>query len=215
LNVKFLNSCSTTQVSNCCYIFRGTALYVVPYNTIKDLIFQEGPSAAFLSAWNASLSSAEDDFRLARKELWERIFKTVAEKCLPILRGAHPGNALKAYVENSDPDTAQDTLARMNKLHAAASINTEALRKLVKKFDKYRNESENLSLILLPALYTSSLYASQNMLQDGISLVRGLLDKDDSFVAVSSMMIRHDSEARHQEAVAVRYVLLSFFERFS
>jgi glycerophosphoryl diester phosphodiesterase len=203
---------------------RGTELYVVPYNTIKGLIFaqQQDDSASsscteFLNAWNAALSLAEDDFRLARKELWERIFQTVAAKCAPLLRGAHPGNALKAYVENSQPDQAQDTLARMNKLHAAASINTEALRKLVKKFDKYRDESQSLSLTLLPALYTSSLYSSQNMLQDGIALARGLLDKDDSFnVATSPLMmqmIRRDSEARHQQAVAVRMEELDWLKR--
>ncbi len=180
---------------------RGSDLYLVNYNEIKDLIFQQEPTTNFVSAWNEALVASEDDYKTARKDLWDHIFQVIAEKDPGSLRGALPGNALQIFVDNVHPDKGHEVLTRMDQLHRTASINTESLRKLVKKHDKYCT-GEFLSLSLLPTLYTSSLYSSQNMLQDGIGLVRGLLD--DVAMAAINPLVRLDSEAQHRQLVAVR-----------
>jgi len=180
---------------------RGTDLYLVDYIGIKDIIFQDGDmTSKFVDTWDEALKASEDDFRSARKSLWDDIFGAIAERDPEGLRGAHPGNALQIYVDNMHPDKVHEMLIRMEQLLRATSTNTESLRKLVKKHDKYRRES--LSLSLLPVLYTSSLYASQNMLQDGIVLLRGLLD--DAEMASVNPMVRQNSEDRHRAAVTVR-----------
>ena len=189
---------------------RSTDLYLVPYNDIKCLIFQEDPTSNFVLAWEEALKSSEDDYRKARKELWDDIFQAVAQRDPSHLRGARPGNALQAFVDTTHPEKVQVVLTRMDQLHRTASVNTEALRKLIKKHDKHLDK-ESLSLSLLPVLYTSSLYSSQNMLQDGIGLVRGLLDE----VVTSSItpMIRQDSESQHQKSVEARMDELDWLKR--
>lgn len=229
LSLKIANGCSnerihTTQFNteNCCLYFRlqlsmvkygghveafregdnrGSDLYLVNYNEIKDLIFKKDPSTPFIAAWEKALVASEDDYKTARKDLWDHIFQVIAEKDPDNLRGVHPGNALQIFVDNVHPDKAHEVLTRMDQLHRTASINTESLRKLVKKHDKYC-EGESLSLKLLPTLYTSSLYSSQNMLQDGIGLVRGLLDE--AAMSAIKPLVRLDSEAQHRLSVAVR-----------
>ena len=76
----------------------------------------------------------------------------------------------------------------MMQVHRAATTNSEGLRKLVKKYDKHHHRyqsvneekkegpTELLSVELLPTLYTSSLYAGQHMLWDGVNLLRELLE---------------------------------------
>jgi hypothetical protein len=188
---------------------KGTELYLVPYNEIKGLIFHENAGINFPEAWHNALSSSEDDCRKARSGLWEHIFATIAH-CEPAkVRGAHPGNALQLYLENVHPSLSQDLLLRMNQIHQAAAVNSEALRKLVKKYDKDYG-TELLSLTLLPTLYTSSLYGGQNMLQDGIALLRELLDTDSS---QSSPMIRHDSEAQHKITEDIRMEEFDWLKR--
>jgi hypothetical protein len=188
---------------------KGTELYLVPYNEIKRLISEENASNNFPKAWHEALSSSEDDFRTARKDFWEHIF-AVIEACPPAdVRGAHPGNALKLYVDAVHPDRAQELLIRMTQIHRAATTNSEGLRKLVKKYDKH--QSTQLSLTLLPILYTSSLYAGQHMLQDGIGLLRELSDESPSF----SPMIRHDSDANHARAVEMRMEEFDWLKRLA
>lgn len=175
----------------------------------------------FSAIWKKTLKHAEEDFREVRGEIWETVFAGIAandDAADPLVRGAHPGNAIKYYVELSHTKggtDAQDLLARMKQIYEAASTNSEALRKLVKKSDKYRGERQ-LSSKLLPLLYTSSLYSGQNMIQDSIDLLRDLISGDfdcsdsdsdednDIFDRSFKRLVRHDSETRHQESVDVR-----------
>jgi len=183
---------------------RGTELYLVPYNDIKSLISATTNEAhsethSFEVAWNDALTKSIEDFQAARNKLWNHVFSVVAEKNHPdSFRGTNPGNALRLYVDSVHPDKAQGLLLRMTQIHRAASINSEALRKLVKKHDK--KLSDRLSLSLLPLLYASSLYGCQSTIQDGIGLVRELLDinaaSDDH-----NVMFRNDSDAHHAAAV--------------
>jgi len=189
---------------------------------------EDGPNneEIFVDLWNRALKDAEEDFHKARAGIWQTVFAGITandEAADPLVRGAHPGNAIKLYVEVSyvkGSTKAQELLVRMNQVHRASSINSEALRKLVKKFDKHRQERQ-LSSKLLPLLYTSSLYSGQNMIQDSISLLRELIsgessdtdstgdDAGDSLMRAHSDrpfngLIRRDSESRHQQSVDIR-----------
>jgi len=188
---------------------RQSDLYLVNYNEIKSIIFQDDPTLKFIEVWKECLLASEDDYKAARKTLWEHVFQTVAERDPQNVRGANPGVALNLYAENMHPDKVQEILTRMEMLHRTATVNTESLRKLVKKHDKYCERK--LSPELLPILYTSSLYSSQNMLQDGIGLVRDLLDESEAYSI--SPMLRQDSEAHHRLSVNVRMAELDWLKR--
>ena len=140
------------------------------------------------------------------------------------VRGAHPGNALLLYVNqslNKDTNEATELLIDMRHIHRAASVNSEGLRKLVKKFDRHHGmeQKQSLSCALLPMLYSSSLYAGQNMMQDSLDLLRELLEGDEyetnddyhnseegglSRPPPRRGLVRVDSERRHQESVGIR-----------
>jgi glycerophosphoryl diester phosphodiesterase len=177
--------------------------------------YNESDEDFFIRIWKEALVDAEEDFRKAREDIWQTIFEGIStasnnnnnnnndDNDNPLVRGAHPGNAIKLYVDlslspdpnnnnnnNSNGDNnnnkAQELLVRMKQVYRAASINSEGLRKIVKKADKNHSKSKNgkngngklLSITLLPLLYTSSLYTGQNMIQDGIGLLRDLLSED-------------------------------------
>mmetsp|Transcript_885 Transcript_885/g.1893 ORF Transcript_885/g.1893 Transcript_885/m.1893 type:complete len:705 (+) Transcript_885:308-2422(+) len=241
-----------------------TQLYLIPYNEIKTLIFEdqhrnekkttmkdlsvlmskrgsvdldegeqkqeeaeEDEVQFFIRVWKTSLKDAEEDFRSAREDIWQIIFTGISAKddgADPLARGAHPGNAIKIYADQSLRDggtEAQELLVRMKDVYRAASINSEGLRKLVKKSDKHRKDGQGLSSSLLPLLYTSSLYTGQNMMQDGIGLLRELIAGGsdtakpafyDSKASLNgayndghfNMLIKRNSETRHQEAIDIR-----------
>ena len=203
----------------------STDLFLVSYNEIKDLIFQSpsetekinGKQSPFEAAWKESLSVAEADFQRANQQTWASIFQYLGQNAdaEKDVRGAHPGNALHILIDSVHPSKAQEILLRMTQIHRAAGINAEGLRKLVKKYDKYKQTT--LSLTLLPALYTSTLYAGQQMLLDGIHMLRALLEESaggnsDQLQTQKSNgnykgfvpVYRHDSETRHQQAAELR-----------
>ncbi|VEU36396.1 unnamed protein product [Pseudo-nitzschia multistriata] len=252
-------------------------LYIIPYNEIKSLVYEDkgsniskspkhagsmktNPASAmnlavgnrgegekkqadsgdevtedeeqfFMRVWKVALSDAEEDFRGAREEIWQTIFAGITEREAdepemendPPVRGAHPGNAIKLYVDRLGETEAQELLVRMKEVYRAASINSEGLRKLVKKSDKHRKDRNGLSSKLLPLLYTSSLYTGQNMMQDAIGLLRDLIcgrdsdsntngrvyASDDSLIGAYndghfSKLVKRNSETRHQEAIDIR-----------
>ena len=73
-------------------------------------------------------------------------------------------------------DAARDLLVRLKQIYEVAYHNTEALRKLVKKYDKHVTASEApLSPILLPLLYSANITLGQPNLEEGIDLLRHLL----------------------------------------
>ncbi|OEU21477.1 hypothetical protein FRACYDRAFT_235103 [Fragilariopsis cylindrus CCMP1102] len=188
---------------------------------------EESHDDFFIRIWKEALVNAEEDFRKAREDIWQTVFEGISNSNMnnasgnnnnsnydddndnPLVRGAHPGNAIKLYVDlslsptndsnnnnnNGNGNKAQELLVRMKQVYRAASINSEGLRKIVKKSDKNRSKYNNngkgkngndngngngklLSSTLLPLLYTSSLYTGQNMTQDSIGLLRDLLSED-------------------------------------
>jgi len=199
---------------------------VFVYDGTEQKQAEDTPSEeeVFIGVWKKGLKEADEDFTKARAEIWRIVFEGIAandDTADPMVRGAHPGNAIKLYADlmNRDGNTeAHELLSRMNQIHHAASVNSEALRKLVKKFDKHRNEKQ-LSSTLLPLLYTSSLYSGQTMILESIGLLRELIsgeyeelangnnddDKDLAFAdRPFKSIVRRDSEARHQEALDLR-----------
>ena len=143
----------------------------------------------FVRIWKQALNDAKDDFRNAREDIWQTVFVGIAandDTADPLVRGAHPGNAIKLYVDltqcHGGGTEAHDLLVRMIQVYRAASINSEGLRKLVKKSDKKNQKGgiQQLSSTLLPLLYTSSLYTGQSMVNDGIGLLRHLISGQNS-----------------------------------
>ncbi|KAL3923963.1 MAG: hypothetical protein SGILL_001338 [Bacillariaceae sp.] len=201
-------------------------LYLLPYNEMKSMIFEahgEAPEETnggqengddggkeFIELWTQALDDAEEDFRKARKEIWQTIFAVISSsksddnKDSPAvaIRGAHPGNALKLYVDCvPDKVQAQELLGRMKDVYRSAEVNSEGLRKIVKKYDK--NKTTQLSGILLPSLYASNLYTGQKMIEDSIGLLRELLQEED-ISGHFKPLIKNNSEFRHQESVDLR-----------
>lgn len=106
------------------------------------------------------------------------------------IRGALPDAALQSYVQSVPPTRAHETFSFLKDIHATALINAEALRKLVKKFDKKINttfsnhhphehdssSSYMLSAKLLPEVYSSNFTGSLASLEGGLTLMRVLLN---------------------------------------
>ena len=99
------------------------------------------------------------------------------------VRGALPDAALQMYVAAVSPERAQETFSFLKDIHATALINAEALRKLVKKFDKmhYKLDPHSylLSAKLLPEVYASNFTGSLASLEAGLALLRVLLNTED------------------------------------
>lgn len=195
----------------------------------------ETDEKVFINIWKSALKNAEEDFHRARAEMWQTIFAGISandDTADPLVRGAHPGNAIKLYVDLShgkDGREAQELLVRMKEVYRAASVNSEALRKLVKKSDKNRKEIQ-LSSKLLPLLYTSSLYTGQNMIQDGIGLLRELVsgEYDDTNPSMNDSdgylnspykgerfktLVKRNSEKRHQDSIDIRMMEIDWLKK--
>ncbi len=196
------------------------------YDDAEQKLSEDEPDeeTLFIDIWKSALKTADEDFTRARGKIWQTVFAEVAandDSADSIVRGAHPGNAIKFYVDlknSKGGNEAQELLAEMKLIYRAASVNSEALRKLVKKFDKHRQGGQ-LSSTLLPLLYTSALYSGQNMIQDSIGLLRELIEYDGAESNTDDDMdglirshkdrpfqalIRHDSETRHKQSVDIR-----------
>ena len=152
--------------------------------------------------WTACLERASHDFARCTQQFWQRVFARIAH--LDVARGALPGTAISFYVQtvqlerqqqnnsinindsdssnhNSDEEDAQEFLVLLKKIYEVAYRNTEALRKLVKKYDKHLRPNEApLSPVLLPLLYSANFTVGQPNLELGIDLLRQLLLHDDT-----------------------------------
>ena len=192
------------------------------------MIFDEigGPPGAhsnnkhrFEETWRQALQDASRDFEYATEGCWQAVFSA-----LPDPRGSPLGNALRLYLQHAGAEAAQDVLARLVRIHTVEITNSEALRKLVKKYDKRHNENNaGVSPTLLPCLYSSSVYTGQAMLEDAISMLRSLLNDDDDDNGKNSHaatphdgflpLDRKDSEAIQREMVESRGDELEWLHR--
>jgi hypothetical protein len=184
----------------------GLELYFVPYNILKEMIFTS--LEEFEAGWMEALEQSCKDFTQGVQSIWSFLFSVVSQ-VQEESRGAPLGNALHMYVEKASPEEGRETLQRMVKLQTAAASNSEALRKLIKKHDKY-NASKPLSASLLPCLYASSVFTGQSLLQDSVETLRELLINEETMFLP---LKRNDSDAVHLSMVESRVEELNWLKR--
>ncbi|KAL7520804.1 hypothetical protein ACHAWX_005507 [Stephanocyclus meneghinianus] len=142
----------------------------------------------FQTEWRAALKRASVDFERAMKLFWGEVFDAIAsnssmtEADEEAVRGVMPDAALQIYVSKVSSRDAQELLSFLKDIHATALINAEALRKLVKKFDKLHRgmkASYRLSGKLLPEVYSSNFTVALPSLEAGLTILRVLLGNEE------------------------------------
>jgi glycerophosphoryl diester phosphodiesterase len=171
----------------------GTGLYVVPYNDVKVLCAtcDDDSPQDFERKWRETLEHAARDFENVVSEFWSTVFGTIASH--EEARGALPGVAISLYLSIAGKEATQELLVKLKHIHQAAYHNTEALRKLVKKFDKkhsivvsspHNNHAtkrmELLGPRLLPLVYSANFTIGQLTLEEGIALFQDVLLNNNS-----------------------------------
>lgn len=155
--------------------------YIVPYKDIRGTIGES--QQEFQISWTEALDAASDDYTNRIKSLWKQIFAdlfTLPRQDENILRGLPHEDAVQLYLDTMGEKKSRDLLATIKKLHSNASMNVEALRKLVKKYDKQATArgDDILTTILLPELYSSAIMDAP-MLERYIDLLRDKLVMSD------------------------------------
>jgi len=149
--------------------------YIVPYNTLKDSIYvyaSSNDARSFELGWREAIQLASDDFRESTSSCWMDVFESISN--IPNARGATLDSALRLYTPTVGVTPSRDLLVFLKGIQSAASMNSEGLRKLVKKFDKQGCLS--LSTMLLPELYSSNFFIGLTTLDMAIDTLRELLD---------------------------------------
>uniref|UniRef100_A0A7S4JI01 GP-PDE domain-containing protein n=1 Tax=Odontella aurita TaxID=265563 RepID=A0A7S4JI01_9STRA len=101
----------------------------------------------FRTEWRSCLALAADDFEKSTRNFWRGVFGAViaaSERSgvetpriyQDTIRGCLPDTALRLFLAVSTAGETQDTYEHLKDVHSTALVNSEALRKLVKKFDK-------------------------------------------------------------------------------
>ena len=216
--VKFGRHCRAFAENN-------SGLYVVPYDSIRNSLIENVEDKSdpihkqnFEAEWRKCLDLASLDFRKAMKGLWKLVFDGIetataegggTHATAEQLRGALPDTALRTYLTVSNIDAAQELLFLVKQIYNTALTNAEALRKLVKKFDK--QHSAALSMELLPEIYGENFVTGQATLQAGISLIRASLglnsdeaDDDAASVGSAGSVISASKQAEHDVQVQRR-----------
>jgi glycerophosphoryl diester phosphodiesterase len=170
--VKFGRHLEAFLVENC-----GGNLYVVPYSEIRDGFVETDSASAslFVSEWNSCLEKAVKDFDDAMVKMWALVFGGIDNDTES--RGATPDLAFRIFLSTATVEAAQELLCMLKYICETSLTNAEALRKLVKKFDKQHSEA-HLSLRLLPKLYAANFTVGQPTLEDGLVMLREALQMD-------------------------------------
>jgi hypothetical protein len=131
-------------------------LYLVDYKHVQSLI---GETDGFIRAWKEALQAAGDAKEVMMTELWSEVFDRVTSGFDANERGLRPVVALRLYHDTMGMHETQRLIDNYSEARTSCIANWEALRKLVKKFDKQAMEHgrEMLSQRLLPLLYASTL----------------------------------------------------------
>ena len=191
--------------------------YIVPYNVLRDAIQSPVVTCAtagndlnnitpdsFISAWKEAFVKANRDYTESINLCWRGIFDFISSyeqeeqhnknNCIKpkfTARGMELMDAIKVYTQINDVATSRDLLNFLKDIYNAAEINYQALRKIVKKFDKkYHNNDKDaeangggsgrkmlLSPFLLPELYSSSLFVGRGTLNITISYLRESIEE--------------------------------------
>lgn len=173
----------------------GNEPYIVPYTDIRECIGES--QSSFTRAWRQSLKSASEDYVHRLRVLWEKIFddlfrmssssstnngndNSVTEQLnMHQCRGLPLDRAITLYVSTVEESKSRDMFTSIKRIHSLASMNIEALRKLVKKFDKsaLARGDDMLTPTLIPKLYSSSIMAYPT-LEGHIEKLRDSLAED-------------------------------------
>lgn len=179
-------------------------LYIVPYNQLRDSLIHSHATDEFTNfetIWRKELDKATSEFTKAMHECWNTVFDSIQN--ISHARGANLETALRIYTPTEGTEASQDLLSFLKRIHSVAVLNSEGLRKLVKKFDKQHQKEEELGLgsggggggqvddleqyqkeinysnLLLPELYSSNMYVGQATLEMAIDTLREMLEDDD------------------------------------
>ena len=186
---------------------QGGDLYFVPYNVLKALIFTALPD--FEPQWKDAFEQSCQDITRNMTTTWSAVFDIISQSHEES-RGAPMGVALRELVELGGPEDGRDILQRLVQLHTAAASNAEALRKLIKKHDKYHADKA-LSSKLLPTLYASNVFMSQALLEESLGTLRELLNEEENRFLLP--MKRNDSDAIHLNMIESRVEELDWLKR--
>lgn len=159
----------------------GSEPFIVPYTDIRESIGQS--EAQFEHAWQTSLKAASDDYTHRMRVLWELIFDDLVRKSGRDeleLRGLPHDEAIQLHVSTMSESRSRDLFTSIKKTHSSASMNAEALRKLVKKFDKGATArgDDMLTSTLIPELY-SATFMAYPILEGHIETLRDTLEFKD------------------------------------
>jgi hypothetical protein len=172
----------------------GNEPFIVPYTDIRESIGQT--QALFAHAWQTSLKAASDDYLHRVRVLWAKVFEDLfmsSDKAEQLCRGLPLDKAISLYASTLDESRSRDLLTTIKRIHSAASMNVEAFRKLVKKFDKgaIARGDDMLTSTLIPELYSAPLMAYP-ILEGHIETLRdSLAVQDDSETEVDDDSIMH------------------------
>lgn len=152
-------------------------LYVVPYRKIRDSLVETEAASPdlFCKEWKESLQKAVQDFDQAMVSLWQMVFEGISESDSS-LRGATPDTAFGLFLSSASTEASHELLSKVKYMCETSLTNAEALRKLVKKYDKQHHDK--LSLQLLPQLYAANFCVGQPTLEDGLVILREALHTD-------------------------------------
>ena len=178
-------------------ITESSQFTIVDYSALRDLIECDGDSIlriknTFIDQWHAALTTSIQEFNQAMTQAWSIVFSAISH--ISQARGAPQETALKLYPPTVGTTKSQDLLMTLKDIQSAALLNSEALRKLVKKYDKNSKQVEEcLSDILLPKLFSSSIVMGLPALDASIDILRDLLNDidDDSSDSPSTHSTTH------------------------
>ena len=132
--------------------------YIVPYKDIRGTIGES--QEEFEKLWLESLNAVSDNYTRDVRTLWKQLFSDLfrwSGHDQNVLRGLPHEDAVQLYLSTMSDKRSRDLLTTMKRLHSNAKMNGEALRKLVKKWDKAASArgDDILTTSLLPELYSS------------------------------------------------------------
>jgi len=127
----------------------------------------------FTAAWREALTSASTSFTSSTRTSWRAVYSGIST--ISDTRGVPLETAVRLYAHEVGLDGATDLLVTLKAVQKAAQLNAEALRKLLKKYDKLvesAGDNERLTELLMPELYASMVAVGQATLEIAIETIR-------------------------------------------
>lgn len=158
-------------------------MYVVPYKEICNVVLDDAVEEDdFIFEWRRALSQGTTNFERIMTKTWQGVFKEISSD--PEAIGAVSDEALRIFTNLKGYEATSKLLSKFRDMHNTAVLNAEALRKLVRKFDKKKRRTdatmETLSEKLLPSLYTANFVVGLASIESSEQFLRESLavDKD-------------------------------------